>query len=99
MTDRELVKTLGRLGMPELRPTGRTPHQVAEVRPANCPTCGHTWPRGVAGRVLVGTHKCANHQHRTYFCQSCRETAFDPPVEEGCRQVLRMGTPDGGLTD
>ena len=52
----------------------------------------------VYGRLLAGTHKCPGHQHRTYFCQSCRRTAFDRPVREGCREALRMGTPDGGLT-
>jgi hypothetical protein len=85
--------------MPELRPTGRSPHQVVEVGPARCPGCGHAWPRGVAGRVLVGMHKCSNHMHRTYFCQKCQQTAFDPTVEQGCREALRLGTPDGGLTE
>jgi hypothetical protein len=49
--------------------------------------------------VLVGTHKCPDHQHRTYFCQSCQRTTFDPELGQGCREALRMGTPDGGLTE
>jgi hypothetical protein len=82
----------------ELRPTGRSPHQVAEVRPMCCPRCGKRWPRGTAGRVLVGTHKCVDHMHRSYRCQGCAHTSYDPLVTEGCRYFLPMGTPDAGWT-
>ena len=85
--------------MPELRRTGRTPHQVAEVRPSACPNCTYRWPKNAPWRVLVGTHKCPDHQHRTYQWENCRHTVYDPKLVEGCREALRMGTPDGGLTE
>jgi len=69
-----------------------------QVRSARGPGRGYECPLGVDGRLLVGTHKCPDHQHRTYFCQPGRRTAFDPPVAQGCREAPRMGTPDGALT-
>jgi hypothetical protein len=85
--------------MTELRPTRRTPHQVAEVSPMCCPSCGNRWLRGTAGRVLVGRHKCLNHMHRSYRCQGCAHTVYDPVLEDGCRDFPPIGTPEGGWTD
>jgi hypothetical protein len=64
-----------------------------------CPECGSRWVRGAAGRVLVGTHKCLDHMHRSYRCRGCAHTVYDPVLEDGCREAVRMGTLDGGLTD
>jgi len=85
--------------MTKLRPTGRTPHQVAEIRPTQCPRCEHPWPRRVAGRVLLGVHKCITHRagHRTYTCRKCDHVDYDPPLDEGCSKwPPSMGTPEGG---
>lgn len=75
------------------------PHEVVQVRPTRCPGSGNEWPLAVYGRPLVDTHKCPNDQHRTCFCQKCKQTAIDPPRKEGCREVLRMGVPNGGLNE
>jgi hypothetical protein len=55
----------------------------------------------VAGRVLLGIHKCTTHRegHRTYDCLKCSHVTYDPPREEGCSQwPPPMGTPDAGWT-
>jgi hypothetical protein len=37
--------------------------------------------------------------HRSYRCRGCAHTVYDPVLEDGCREAVRMGTLDGGLTD
>lgn len=80
----------------------RTRSGWAETRPTACPTCGKPWPAGVAGNLVVGTHKCRCTDvgsHRTYQCTACGAVDYRPPLVAGCTEgPPQMMAPDGELT-
>lgn len=84
--------------MPDLvqRPDGKW----AEQAPKSCPECGHGWPVGTAGRMLVGTHICNCGPHRTYECLACGYRTYRPELAAGCTVAPpRMMAPNGNLTE
>lgn len=63
----------------ETRPTGRTPHEIAEIPPRACSN-GH--PFRHARSALVGFLPCAcagGNGHRTFQCARCGVVDYYPP--------------------
>lgn len=57
----------------------------AETPPA---ACGNGHPFG-PGLMLVGTQACGEHRgaHRTYWCRTCGDTVYRPPMGSACRKL------------
>lgn len=62
----------------------KTKHGWSETAPTECSN-GHPF----AGNVLVGTQACGEHRgaHRTYWCKTCGDTVYRPPMGSACRKL------------
>ena len=70
-------------------PTGRTPHEIAEVPP---PACSNGHPFRVARSAFVGFMPCTcalpASGHRTYRCATCDVVDYYPDHDQSRKPTL-----------
>ena len=72
----------------EVRPTGRTPHEVAEIPPAACSN-GHPFHGKRAAFVGFLPCWCADTDgHRTYRCAVCDVIDYYPDHDRTLKPIL-----------